>query len=125
MKPTNTPHTMAQHRQEYPQPTLFNLLHKWNLSESEIDALVIYKLKAITAERLAHLLTTGSGTIFFGTNSYIPIYQNVSRMTIKQDATKQPNTKYWLSLRLTSTKEAVVLIQKDTSSAASAKIGRN
>lgn len=125
MKPTDHSHTMAQHRQEYPKPSLFNLLHKWNLSESEIDALVLYKLKCISADKLAHLLTTGSGTIFFGTNSYIPIYQNVSRLTIKQDAAKSPQAKYWLSLRLTSTKEAVVLIQKDTSSAAAAQAGRN
>lgn len=117
--------TMAEHRQEYPKPSLFNLLHKWNLSESEIDALVLYKLKCVTADKLAHLLTTGSGTIFFGTNNYIPIYQNVSRQTIKQDALQHKPPKYWLSLRLTSTKEAVVLIQKDTSSEASARAGRN
>lgn len=144
----STKQTMAQFRTENPKPALFNLLHKWNLPESDQQCLAYYKLAKLSAQKLAALLDSGLGTIAMAVpeseeksdrrsqsvhtspratsestiyrpqlsplTNFVPMYQNISRATIKDDATKHHAPAYWLSFRLTRSGEAVVLIQKDT-----------
>lgn len=106
---------MAEYRRANPKPTLFDLIHKWNLTEDQKLLLDFYSMKKVTAYQLAENLNTNKGRYSTVTlcNTYIPIYMYTSRRQIERDAQvfTTKHYPYYLSLR-TLGNISIVLIQR-------------
>lgn len=80
-----TGQTMKQYRELNPKPILFDLTHKFSLSEEQINQLDYYYLKQIAGRQLRDLLDESRGMLELGGTprqngqKYVPIYQNCSR----------------------------------------------
>lgn len=113
--PLPEPTTMKEFRVTNPRPSLFDLIHKWNLTEDQKHLLDFYSLKKVAAQELATILDTNKGRYSTVTlcNTYVPIYVYTSRRQIKEDASmmKTRNHPYFLSLRSTGDTH-IVLIQR-------------
>lgn len=109
------PITMAEHRAANPKPPLFDLLHRWNLSQAQQNTLEFYKLHSMSAAQLEIHLRNNDSKVYHSDEPrmvFIPIYQNTTRQQIKYDATGGNYTKkYYLSFRSVGNTN-IVLIQR-------------
>lgn len=109
-----TPSPMVDFRMANNKPILFDLIHKWNLSSTQIELLTYYKLKHVDAIRLCHDLNDCKGRLklfipVIGTTlTFIPIYQNCTRQDINH---YRAGDSYYLSFRATKCGQNFVLIQ--------------
>lgn len=109
------PITMAEHRAANPKPPLFDLIHRWNLSQAQQNTLEFYKLHSMSAAQLEIHLRNNDSKVYHSDEPrlvFIPIYQNTTRQQIKYDATGGNYTKkYYLSFRSVGNTN-IVLIQR-------------
>lgn len=106
--------TMAEHRAAHPKPALFDLIHQWNLSDTQQSQLDYYKLASMTAAQLENALADNYNKIYQRESNriYIPIYQYTTRTQIKFDSCgRSYRAKYYLSFRSTGDTN-IVLIQR-------------
>lgn len=109
-----TPSPMSQFRIKHPKPPLFDLIHKWNLSEDQINSLDLYKYKEMCGVSLKDKLNKDKGRIkqfwpIVGlTITYVPIYMNCTRQDINH---YRYGDRYHLSFRSTKCGQHIVLIQ--------------
>lgn len=80
---------------------LHSLLHTWNLPKEIKDQCSIYELRAMYASQIAENLKHHTGFIGFKGKSFVPVYQNCSRMDIGiQSSCATPDAyKYYISFR--------------------------
>lgn len=107
------PVSMEQHRMNNPKPSLFDLIHQWNLTEEQQEELDFYKLGALRAASVEQLLREGDNKIFHAESgrTYIPIYQYTSRQQVKHDSQGFGAQRYYLSFRAIGATN-IVLIQR-------------
>ena len=107
--------TMKQYREDNPKPDLFDLIHKWQLSDEQKSQLDYYNSFSITAEALSGWLNKNHGRFYHDHSgrTYVPIYMYTTRRQIDTDATNHYTNKhkYYLSLRAAN-EVAIVLIQR-------------
>lgn len=80
---------------------LHALMHTWNLPVSIQQKLKVYELRAMYASQIQENLKHHTGLFGFKGKTYVPIYQNCSRMEIGRQANSATPAayKYYVSFR--------------------------